>query len=108
VARKRFNREERAAFTVNARIEWRNGSHWHEGRITGPITADVDTWQRVPLEHTGRTTATVSHGQRITGTPGAVRIPGPKCERCGQPVVAGYEIPDPDMPCPGTRSERAL
>jgi hypothetical protein len=75
MARKRFNRQEREAFTPGTAIEWRNGSHWHPGQITGPITTDVDTWQCVPLEHTGRNTATVSYGNHITASPGTVRLP---------------------------------
>lgn len=74
--RQRFKREEREAFTVGRAVEWLNGSHWQPGEILGPIEQHpVHGWWRVPLKHTGKTTRTVSNGQYITGSPGAVRLP---------------------------------
>jgi hypothetical protein len=36
-----------------------------------------------------------------------VLVTDPVCERCGQPVVAGCEVPDPDYPCPPVKTPRA-
>jgi hypothetical protein len=70
--RRRFTREERAQFVEGAKVEWRNGRHWHPGTITGPIVKD-DVFDRVPLTNHA-TTRTVSAGDHITGSPTAVRL----------------------------------
>ena len=76
MARMRFKPDERAAFTVDTKVEWQNGRHWHPGTITGPITkSDTGSgfWY-VPLTNHART-ATVSPGDLIHGSPGKVRLP---------------------------------
>jgi hypothetical protein len=65
--RQRFTKEEKAAFTVGAHIEWQNGGHWHPGE-----DRQLGTWH-VGIRHTGRRTATLHPGQYITGSPGKVR-----------------------------------
>ncbi len=73
--RKRFTPEEKAAFTVGAKIEWQNGAHWHPGVVLSEPAKDpqLATWN-VGIQHTGRRTATLHPGQYITGSPGKVRI----------------------------------
>ncbi len=72
IMRKRFTRAEREAFTVGTAVEWRNGAHWHPGTVTGPVE-DHDGWQEIPLTNHA-TTRTVGAGQRITGSPTAIRL----------------------------------
>ena len=74
--RMRFTKAEKAAFTIGADIEWRHGRYWYPGVITKPIVRATDTgWDECGIRNLGPTTATVSHGAYITGTPGAVRTP---------------------------------
>lgn len=73
--RKRFKPGERAAFVVGAEVEWLNSSHWLPGVIVGPIEQDREFgWWRVGVENHART-RTVSPGEYISGSPGAVRLP---------------------------------
>lgn len=77
MARMRFTKLERQQFTTGTEIEWRNGGHWHPGVIAGEIYAppDIAPCQEVPIIHRGRTTATISTGQGVTGRPTTVRLP---------------------------------
>lgn len=73
--RRRFTKEEKAAFTVGREIEWQNGAHWHTGTIiAGPNQDSIGSW-RVTVIHTGRKTATIDKGQRVDPCPGKVRLP---------------------------------
>jgi hypothetical protein len=74
MARTRFTKNEREAFTPGTAIEWRNGAHWHPGVIAGDIYTS-NGWQYVPVTHRGRTTATVATGQCVTNRPATVRLP---------------------------------
>lgn len=74
MARKRFTKEEAAAFVPGTRVEWRNGSHWHPGIIKDNIEADGDGWQFAGLTNEA-TTRTLHAGQYLRGYPGAVRVP---------------------------------
>lgn len=75
--RMRFTKAEKAAFTVGTRVEWRNGRHWHPGIVIEPIRkcSTGSGFEELGLRHIGRTTATVSTGAYITGSPTAVRLP---------------------------------
>jgi hypothetical protein len=77
MVRMRFTKTERQQFTPGTEVEWRNGTHWHPGVIAGPIynPDPGDVWQYVPITHKGRSTATLSTGQRVTGRPTTVRLP---------------------------------
>lgn len=72
--RQRFNKAEREAFTVDTCVQWLNGSHWQPGTIVSPIELDCIGVPRVGIENHAKT-RTVSPGQYITGSPGAVRLP---------------------------------
>lgn len=72
MARRRFNRDEQRIITVGANVEWRNGHHWHPGRVVSGIKADIG-WQYVRVEHTGPTTSTVMRGDTIEVYPGSIR-----------------------------------
>jgi len=74
MARKRFNQDEKEIITVGAAVEWRNGSHWHPGRVVSEIKTDLG-WQYVRVEHTGPTTSTVMRGDTIEVHPGSIRRP---------------------------------
>jgi hypothetical protein len=73
--RMRFTKDEKAAFTVGAEIEWRNGGHWHTGVVIVAISRPHGRFEECGIRHTGRTTSTVSTGAYITGTPTYVRVP---------------------------------
>jgi hypothetical protein len=73
--RMRFNKEEKAAFTVGTRIEWRHGRYWYPGVIVSPVKRSDTGWDECGIRNSGPTTTTVSHGAHITGTPTAVRLP---------------------------------
>jgi hypothetical protein len=76
-SRKRFNQEERALLTAAApglAVEWRNGSHWHPARLTSAEIATEDGWQHVTAVNLA-TTRTISSGEPIRVTPGAIRAP---------------------------------
>jgi hypothetical protein len=75
MARSRFKPAERAVFVVGAKIEWRNGGHWHPAEIIEGIDVDGIGVQRVMIRHTGRTTRTVSTGETFGGYPGKIRVP---------------------------------
>lgn len=79
MARKRFTPTERQAFAPGVAVEWRNGRHWHPGTVSGPIVTDSDGWHGVALTNHA-TTRTCHAGQRITGIPGAVRLPATPAE----------------------------
>jgi hypothetical protein len=72
--RKRFTRDEREAFQSGTAVEWRNVSHWHVGTVISAPEQGRDGWWFVKLTNHA-TTRTVSAGELITGTPGAVRLP---------------------------------
>jgi hypothetical protein len=74
VARRRFTRDERAALTVGARVEWRNGRHWHPATVVEAPDTDTLGCQRVALTVHAKT-RTVSKGERLYGYPGSVRVP---------------------------------
>lgn len=74
MARRRFTREERAAFTIGARVEWRNGRHWHPATVTGDRDSDSLGWEYVPVKTTA-SRGSVIRGEVIHGYPGAVRLP---------------------------------
>ena len=73
MTRKRFTRDETAAFTPDARVQWRNGSHWHRGTVAGPIETDSLGLPYVPLVNHA-STRTVSHGEPVRGYPGMVKM----------------------------------
>jgi hypothetical protein len=75
MARRRFTKEQKAAFTVGARIQWRNGSHWHPGEIMGLLATDSIGKPYYPIRHVGPTTRTVSHGACFWGYPDSIRLP---------------------------------
>jgi hypothetical protein len=73
--RRRFTKAEKAAFTPGTTIEWRNGGHWHPGTVLGAVKAFQGAPERLPIKHTGRTTATVQTGQYLELSPTSVRLP---------------------------------
>jgi hypothetical protein len=74
--RQNFKPAEREAFTTGADIEWLNGSRWVPARITdGTIRVDSISGKYIEIEYTGPTTARISKGLRLWGTPGQIRIP---------------------------------
>lgn len=75
MARKRFNADEKSAFTVGAHVEYRNGSHWHPAVIDGPITVDDITGGFYLPLHVTVTTRTISPAWPIQARPGSVRVP---------------------------------
>lgn len=73
--RKRFNQEERALLAAAAPgqpVEWRNGSHWHPARLASAEIVTEDGWQHVTAVNLA-TTRTISSGEPIRITPGAIR-----------------------------------
>lgn len=73
MARQRFTPAERAAYSIGTTVEWRNGGHWHLGRVTLSHFVDDIGVQRVGVIHTGRNTATVGKGHLIYCTPTTIR-----------------------------------
>lgn len=71
--RRRFKPTERETFVPNTEVEWLNGSHWRPGVIVGPIEVEADGRQYVGILNRGAT-RTISDGQYVTGSPGAVRL----------------------------------
>lgn len=74
MARMRFTKDEKAAFTKGTAVEWRNGRHWHPGEIIdGVVHRDH------PIEHIlvrNRATKGTSVGfDVIHGCPTGVRLP---------------------------------
>jgi len=59
--RQRFTPAERSALLIGADIEWRHGSRWYAGTVSGPITTDEIGAQYVPVTHTIKS-PTVSPG----------------------------------------------
>jgi hypothetical protein len=73
MARMRFTKPEREAFTPGTRVEWQNGSRWKPARVTGEITRQ-DGWDSVQCRYEGPGTRTIGHGARVDPGPGHVRL----------------------------------
>lgn len=74
--RKRFTKDEKAAFTVGTEVEWRNGSHWHPGTVIREAGRSSDGWDSVIVTNHA-TTRTVSAGELIDASPTFIRLPAP-------------------------------
>lgn len=77
--RMRFTKDEKAAFTPGAQVEWRNGRYWYPGTVLhAPVLADgMKIWHTV-VRNDGPTTRTVSHGHVVHAIPTYVRVPASK------------------------------
>lgn len=66
MVRQRFRDWEKDLAREGKKIEWRNGSHWHEGEVTADgIHEDGLGGKYIKAKHTGRETATVSRKTHI-------------------------------------------
>lgn len=75
--RMRFKPEEKAAFTVGAEVEWRNGSTWYPGTVleAPQLAPGMAIWHTV-VRNDGPNTRTVGNGQIIHAIPTAIRAKG--------------------------------
>lgn len=71
---RRFSAEEKAAFVVGAAIEWLNSSQWRPARVTGPQAIDEIGERYYPIEYSGPTTRTISHGESLRGYKRGIRV----------------------------------
>lgn len=74
MARKRFTKDEIAAFTPKTAVEYRNGSHWHPATIIGGVEHDTLGLAYVSVEIT-KTRGLLTRGQYVRGYPTHVRLP---------------------------------
>lgn len=68
----RYNFKPADTFAIGQAVEWRNGSHWLPGTVTGAQDRDSLGYAFYPLRNT-RSTRTVSAGEHINGYAGSVR-----------------------------------
>lgn len=59
-------------FAIGQAIEWRHGSHWLAGEITGAVDRDTLGYAFYPVRNL-RATRTVSRGADVRGYPGSLR-----------------------------------
>lgn len=72
--RKRFKKEE--TYVKGQEIQWRNGSHWHPGKVLGDRQTDQLGYQYYPVENQAET-RTLSKGQLIHAYADALRAVEP-------------------------------
>lgn len=72
--RANFRKDEIAAFTAGAKVEWLHGSRWTPGEIvTGTVERDSIRGKYMEVRNLAAT-PTLSRGMAIWGTPGAIRL----------------------------------
>lgn len=72
--RKRFTKNEKVSFTEGTSVQWLNSTHWTTATITGELSTDSLGDVFYPLVYSGPTTRGISHGEKVPGYPGHMRI----------------------------------